>query len=107
MYRVTTPIHTFTLPIDTATCKEIQVTYKQNKNELIKHYQGGVIPAGMTLNGKDVIIKLTQEESKAFTTGYGVNAQIRVLTTDNEVYASQIFTVVVEDVLNEEILADE
>ena len=27
MYRVTTPTHTFTLPIQTSLCKEIQVTY--------------------------------------------------------------------------------
>ena len=107
MYRVTTPSFTFTLPIDTSACKEIQVTYKQDKIDLIKHYQNGVLPSGMTLQNKDVIIKLTQEETKTFRPGYGIYVQLRVLTTDNEAYASQKFTILVDDVLNEEILADE
>ena len=107
MYRVTTPTHTFTLPIQTATCKEIQVTYKQGETTILKHYQNATLPSGMTLDGKNVIIKLTQEETKAFNARFGVVAQVRVLTNDDDAFASQIFTVSVNDVLNEEILADD
>lgn len=107
MYRVTTPTHKFTLPIQTSTCKEIQVTYKQGDNSLVKHYQNGTLPAGMTLNGKDVIIELSQEETKAFKPGAVVNVQIRVLTNDDLAYASQMFTIYVNNVLNEEILIDD
>ena len=107
MYRVTTPTHTFTLPIETSSCKEILVTYVQGNNRLEKHYQDGTLPDGMTLLNKDVIIRLTQEETKALTPTSTVEAQLRVLTNDDDAYASQIFKVWVNDVLNDEVLADE
>lgn len=107
MYRVTTPTHKFTLPIQTSTCKEIQVTYKQDEVSLIKHYQNNTLPEGMTLNGKEVIVQLTQEETKAFKPGSGIYAQVRVLTNDELAYASQMFNVFVDNVLNEEILKDD
>ena len=104
MYRVTTPTHTFTLPIETDTCAEILVSYKQRDVQLDKHYQDGVLPSGMTLSGKTVVIVLTQEETKAFRKG-SVSVQVRVLTNANKAYASQMFTVDNNQVLNEEILA--
>lgn len=107
MYRVTTPTHTYTLPIETSTCKEILVTYKQNGITLDKHYENGVLPDGMALDGKNVIVKLTQAETKAFTATSAVHSQIRVLTNDDDAFASQTFTVLIGDVLNEEILADD
>lgn len=104
MYRVTTPTHTFTLPIDTAICKEILITYKQKNVELNKHYQDGTLPDGMTLDGNTVVIVLTQEETKAFRTGL-VSVQVRALTNANKAFASQMFNVSNNDVLNDEVLA--
>ena len=106
MYRVTTPTHTFTLPIETSTCKEIQVTYRQRNRELVKHYQDSTLPSGMTLDGKNVIIRLTQEETKAFQ-AKPADVQVRVLTTGEDAYASQVFKIWIDEVLNEEILSDE
>lgn len=103
MYRVTTPTHTFTLPIDTSECDVIQVTYKQGEKTLIKEYSNGTIPSGMSLNEDDVVIALTQEETKSFKEGY-VDAQIRVLTTGGKAFASQHFKVAVNQVNNEAIL---
>lgn len=103
MYRVTTPTHTFTLPIETSTCSAVQVTYEQGKNELVKLYKNGELPSGMVLDGKNVIIVLTQEETKQFKVGK-VSVQLRVLTTSNEAFASKMFKIPVTDVLNEEIL---
>lgn len=103
MYRVTTPTHTYTLPIETSSCKEILVSYKQSNVLLEKHYQDGILPSGMTLNGNDVIVNLTQAETKAFEKGK-IDAQVRVLTNANKAFASQIFTVTHKDVINEEIL---
>lgn len=105
MYRVTTPTHTFVLPIQTNTCKEIQVTYEQGELQIIKHYQDNNLPSGMTLDGKNVVIKLTQEETKGFSPKKDVKAQVRVLTDNNEAYASRAFNVSVQDVLNGEILS--
>ena len=105
MYRVTTPTHTFTLPIQTSSCKEVQVTYKQNNTELVFHYQDGTLPDGMTFDGKDVIIRLSQEQTKAFKP-FIVQTQVRVLTTGNDAYASQVFNVSINEVLNDEVLTD-
>lgn len=104
MYRATTPTHTFTLPIQTSTCSEILVTYKQGKILLDKHYEDGTLPPGMTLDGKNVVIRFSQEETLKFNAKNPVQVQVRVLTNDNNALASQKFNVSVEDVLNEEVL---
>lgn len=107
MYRVTTPTHTFTLPIQTATCDEIEVTYKQGSLVKIFHYEDNTLPEGMTLDGKDVIIKLSQTDTKAFASAFPLRVQVRVLTNDGDVFASQIFTLSVDEVLSEAVLVDE
>lgn len=106
MIRVTTPTHTFTLPMETSDCSEIQVTYKQGKVSVVKHYQDGVLPSGMSLDGDDVMVRLTQEETKQFKATLPAEAQVRVLTLGGDAYASQIFKVTVGEVLNEGVLAD-
>lgn len=103
MYRVTTPTHTYTLPIETSTCKDILVSYKQNNVRLEKHYQDGTLPSGMTLDGKKVIVNLSQVETKKFVKG-SVDSQVRVLTNADKAFASQHFTISIKDVNNEEIL---
>ena len=103
MFRVTTPVHTYVLPIDTSSCSVIRVAYSQGKKKLIKAYQGGVAPEGMTLDGKNVIIRLTQEETKDFSSGF-LTAQIRVLTDEGESLSSKVFRVTVDDVLDEEVM---
>ena len=105
MYRATTPTHTFVLSINTNTCKEILVSYRQGGVKLDKHYQDNTLPDGMTLDGKNVVIHLTQEETLMFDSKKFANAQVRVLTVDDQAYASQIFSVKVSPVLNEEVLA--
>ena len=107
MYRVTTPTHTFTLPIDTSTCSEILVSYRQGNKKIDKHYENGQTPPGMTLDDENVIIHLTQEETKQFKANDFAKAQVRVLTNAGDAFASQLFSVMIGDVLNEEILNDE
>lgn len=103
MYRVTTPTHTYTLPISTDECAEIQITYKQDKTSVVKHYQDGTLPDGMSLEGNTVIVVLSQEETAKFAKGK-VEAQVRVLTTGGEAMASQTFKLKINDVLNDEVL---
>ena len=102
MYRVTTPTHTYTLPNNANTYDVIQVAYKQKNINIVKQYEDGTAPSGMELNGKNVIITLTQEETKQFQPG-SVYAQVRVLVNDAS-YASQIFKIFINDVINEEVL---
>lgn len=105
MVRVTTPKHRFRLPIDTSTCKVIQLTYEQGNYKLVKQYENGSLPEGMTLDGYMVIQRLTQEETKAFKKG-PVKAQIRVLTNEDDVLATPDggIRVNVDETTNEEIL---
>lgn len=104
MYRVTTPVHTYTLPMDTSTCTEVMVTYKQGSKTLTKNYEDSTMPSGMSFDGNDVIVKLTQTETKAFRGNSTVSAQVRVLTIGGDAYASQVFIIRTMDVLNEEVL---
>ena len=104
MYRATTPLHTYKLPIQTDTCDVILVTYKQDETVVTKRYENGSLPDGMSLDGDKVIIKLTQEETLKFTENGPVSAQIRVLTENGDAFASRKFKLSVFDVHNEEIL---
>ena len=101
MYRVTTPTHTFTLPIDTSDCDQVQVTYQQGKNKLVFNSKDN--PDEMFFDDKDVVVNLTQEETKTFKVGT-VSVQVRVLTMSGQALASQKFKIKVTDVINDEIL---
>ena len=103
MYRATTPTHIFTLQFPTSDCDEIQVSYQQDGLKLVKHYQDGVLPSGMSLDGNDVCIYLTQDETKRFKKGRA-KAQIRVLSNGN-VMASEEMIVHVYDVISEDNLS--
>jgi hypothetical protein len=103
MYRVTTPTHTFTLPLDTSEFSRIQITYNQKDNILVKEYKDGTLPSGMTFDEKDVVLNLTQEETKLFGAGT-VGIQVRAKTNGGKSYASDKFNVSVSEVYNEEIL---
>lgn len=105
MYRATTPTHQFILPINTAECKEIQITYRQGENSIIKHYENNVLPPGMSLDGENVFVRLTQEETLTFRPNSIAKAQVRVLTNSDDAMASQKFDIIINNVLNEEILS--
>ena len=107
MYRVTTPTHTFTLPVQTSTCTIIRVAYRQLGTKLLKVYENGTLSEGMELDGKKVIIKLTQEETKSFNATDPKNpvyAQVRAMTEGGDVFASQQFAVSIEEVIDDEVL---
>lgn len=104
IYTATTQSDTFTLPIETNTCSKIQVTYTQDKNKIVKLYKNGTLPSGMTLDGKRVIIRLTQDETIKFNSDSMVKVQIRVKTNTGDVFASQKWKVYVDTSLNEDIL---
>lgn len=102
MFRATTPTHTFTLPIDTSRLSKILITYAQNENIVLEKTE-----ADCTLDGSNVILTLTQEETLLFTTEEDARVliQIRVLTTDGKVHASEIEKEFARNCLNEEVLA--
>lgn len=103
MYIATTPTHIFTLPFDTSNCSKIQVTYTQGDMQLVKQYQDGILPDGMTLDEKDINIFLTQEETLQFRKGSAI-VRVRVKTATDKVMASQKMGFQVYDVENKEVL---
>ena len=60
--QATTPIHTFKLPMDTSECDKIEVAYKQGYKKICIEKDDDE----MTLDGNNVIIMLTQEQSLRF-----------------------------------------
>lgn len=103
MYRLTTPEHTFTLPENASNYDVIQITYKQGQLKLVKQKDETSTSEGMTINGKNVVVALTQAETKKFKKGTAT-VQLRALSTLGKAYASSMFTFTVEEVNNEDIL---
>ncbi len=100
MYRLTTPTHTFTLPFECETIRELIVSYGQNNTEVLSKRI-----ADCVLEGSTVVVHLTQAETKLFTPDVPVDIQIRILTKQGNALASVKYKVQCEDVLNDEVLS--
>ena len=99
MRRATTPLHKFTLPDDPSNYEKILITYKQNGSIVLEKTKDD-----LTFDGTTASVLLTQEETNLFDSRYVVQVQVRVLTTSDFAYTSQIFTFKVEEVLDGRIL---
>ena len=86
MYRGTTPTLRFSLPFDTSTLDAVWVTIAQGGKVIINKKK-----SDCDLNGKDISVTLTQEETLALKAENKTEIQIRVLTTDGVALASAIF----------------
>lgn len=100
MIRATTPTHTFNIPIEANKIQEILVTYRQIGRNILEKRK-----ADMENNGNAWFYKLTQQETKLFMADTKVEVQVRVLTTGGDAPASKIFSVTVDRVLNDEVMA--
>ena len=101
MRRGTTP----TLQITVAGLSEIEI---QNLY-LTLEQQGAVIEkteADVSVEGEVISTTLTQEETLSLTARMDIAMQLRVLSTNNTAYASNIVTVPVEAVLKEGVIPD-
>ena len=99
MIRGTTPTHKFRIPFNTDMVKDVRISYAQD----------GVIIAEKTvedcvLEGNEITIKLTQEETLKFHDKRQVELQVRLLTKDGNAMATSIYTLSAGKVLNEEVL---
>lgn len=99
MIRGTTPTHIFRLQIETATIKEVRITYAQYSKVILEKTEKDV-----TLEDKSIRLKLTQEETLLFRDKVSVQLQLKILTTDNSVLACPVKDLPVEEILNEEVL---
>ena len=97
MQKGTTPIHTFTLDIDTGTLKKARVIYAQSgKRVLVK--EDGV------LSGNTITVKLTQNDTFLFDHKKKVEIQVRALMHNGDTYNSDIYEETVERCLDTEVI---
>lgn len=97
MIRITTPQHIFTFPQDPSGYAAIRITYKQCGKIILQKTK-----EDMTF-GEDNAASfiLTQSETARFRTGFDVQFQAHVKVGDS-VFASEIMTLSVSDVLDNE-----
>ena len=107
MIRATTPLQEFTFETNPADFARILITYKQDEVIVMEKTQSDL--SFSSYIGEDGIIvyvaafRMTQEEANMFQPE-PVRVQVRVLTSDGEALASDITTMRVTDVLDDEVL---
>lgn len=101
MRRGTTP--TLQITVTGLTDIEVQnlyLTLRQGQTTIEK------TESGVTIDGEVISATLTQEETLSLTAKMDVAMQLRVLSTNNTAYASNIVTVPVEAILKEGVIPD-
>ena len=99
MIRATTPTFIFKLPIDCSKIVKAEITFSQSGENKLTKQTGDCL-----MNDKKLTVTLSQEETLLFSERAAVQTQLRVLTSDDKVFASQIFSVPVTDALSVEVL---
>ena len=99
MYRATTPTHIFKLPFDTGLLKKVQITYQQFGQTILQKTE-----KDCSLDGAEIKLQLTQEETLRFQPTAEVFIQLRVLTNEGKVLASRIERKLPKECLDEEVL---
>ena len=99
MIRGTTPTHIFNVPFSTSLIKELRISYAQDGLIVLEKTE-----ATATLTDNTISVELTQEETLSFNDKKNIALQVKVLTTDGKVLATQIQQVRVDRCLSEEVL---
>lgn len=98
MYRGTTPTFTFTLQFDASSIDNAYATFAQSGEVKIDKSL-----EDMQIDGKKLILKLTQEETLLLKGNSGVEIQLSVRVGSN-VMRSKIMTVTVNRILKEGLI---
>lgn len=99
MIRGTTPTIEFEFPYTIDFVKNLRVSFAQNGAVKVEKTKDDV-----ELVENRVVVKLSQEDTLSFSEESVVKIQLKVLTTENDVLATEEYSVMVRDILNEEIL---
>lgn len=99
MRRGTTPTHNFVLPIDQNVIHGVEITYCQNRKIILQKYDRDCEIADNIIS-----VTLTQMDTFAFSDNVNVEIQLRILTENEEVLASNIICVSCERCLSDEVL---
>ena len=95
-----TPTHTYTIPSDVAPIADLRISYGQDYKELVTKTL-----KDCTIDGQDISVTLSQEDTLKFDRRIQVaQAQLRILTTGNEVLTSDHLYLQVSPCLNSEVL---
>ena len=99
--RGTTPTLTFNLPMAVSTLSEYWVTVSQRYDNIRIDRD----KTTLTASGSSIVANLTQEETLRLVPDKPAGIQLRVLTSDGDAMASEVFTTMVREVLREEVIA--
>lgn len=99
IFRGTTPAFKFTVPFDTAQLEEVWITLAQDR----EHLQTKTL-ADCVLDGKNIGIKLTQQETLALLGGIATRIQLRVRLKDGSALASEIFAIDTQSILKDGVI---
>lgn len=97
--RGTTPKHIFTIPFDTSLIADLRISYGQDNKELLAKCK-----ADCTIDGQEVTVNLSQEDTFKFDCTKQIQVQVRVLTKGAEVLNSDLIILTVGRCLNNEVL---
>lgn len=98
MHRSSTPTFTINLETDVQACDEIILTFKQQGEIKLEKHQ-----SDLEIEGSKISYTMTQEESREFKARRPVSMQAELKTGGKVIYTN-IMTVFVEDVLNDEVI---
>lgn len=100
MRRGTTPIHTFTLPVDASQIEKVRINYAQARNlVLVKTEQDAV-----EFKNNVIKIRLSQKDTLQFSSNMDVEIQMDILEKTGDTLRSEVLRVDVDRCLNEEEL---
>lgn len=100
MYRASTPTHRFKLPVPINTLQEVRICYSQRgKVVLLKTLS----TCCKDEDDNVLVVDLAQEDTCCFSEGT-VQIQLRVKLTTGKVMPCKRITVLVEDVLDDEVM---
>lgn len=99
MIRGTTPTHTFTLPFDVSNVAKCKIIYSQDDVQVFCKRTEDCV-----LDGADVRVTLTQEDTFKFDCKKLVQIQVRVLTGGGNLITSDVMVTTVGKCLDDEVL---
>lgn len=97
--RGTTPTHTFDIPMECSFVKEVAVIYAQNDTEIFRK-----TTQECKMEGAQISVTLTQEETLRFSADYSVQIQLRIITVGNDSLVSDTINTTVAKCLNNEVM---
>lgn len=98
-FRGTTPKHVFTLPFEKEEVSDLRITYSQEKTKILTKQLTDI-----EFDKNDIILKLTQEETLQFKANKEVSVQIKIKTSQGEVFNSDFIIMRVDETLDEGVM---